>query len=381
MKNTVTVKEISIDQLNQYRDERNKGIVRINYVTELRRNESGEKINNDTTFNSGRFSLDMRKDFFQRGFLVKYPHGIIASYGMISNNMANIKVFRGENKHYSDITKSSLGRTIKDDDSEEDVYRRLVVGQAKINIFKDTLIKAQIPAKWNFGDIFAYVIAQHYGLKTQYIDLTDDVEAALFFACTKYVNGKYEPILNTDMKEYGEYGYIYIGIDNMIRQIGKPHSTLDRISMAGYQPFRRCHRQRGYFIDTNENDNFKDYCLLKTSKFKKYKFKRTEKLSLEIYNKFSGGDYFFPPKEKDMLEELLKEIENINTFTYAEIVKANISLNNKYDTNTVIKSMEKEGLKIEKEIKRNLNISKLKEFDLKKFINREGIVLGTRYAY
>jgi hypothetical protein len=51
-----------------------------------------------------------------------------------------------------------------------------------------------------------YIIAQHFGLQTQYLDLTDDIDVALFFTCCKHIkNNIYKPITSDDLDEYGKY--------------------------------------------------------------------------------------------------------------------------------------------------------------------------------
>ena len=51
-------------------------------------------------------------------------------------------------------------------------------------------------------------LAQHYGFHTGLIAFTTDIDAAAFFACTRYLgDDKYEPV--TDI-EKDPYGVIYV---------------------------------------------------------------------------------------------------------------------------------------------------------------------------
>ena len=53
-----------------------------------------------------------------------------------------------------------------------------------------------------------YGLAQHYGFHTGLIDFTTDIDAAAFFACTRYLgDDEYEPVTDT---EKDPYGVIYV---------------------------------------------------------------------------------------------------------------------------------------------------------------------------
>ena len=80
--------------------------------------------------------------------------------------------------------------------------------------------------------------------------------------------------------------------------------------MIGYQPFSRCFRQRGYYIDTARSVFCWDYSLTKNNGFTKSIFKRTPALCKRIYDEFNGGEDLFP---KDALFEFDRTIERIRS--------------------------------------------------------------------
>lgn len=141
-------------------------------------------------------------------------------------------VFRGEIMDYGKTSGySSLGRTLIKcgDNGEQDRYLSLLEANIRIEIFAGFLSNFRQFREFPFGTPRPELIAQHYGLNTQYLDVTDDIKVAMFFACCKHIeNNVYEPITEKHVEDMGEYGVIYVGIAD--------------IPCIGCQPFCRCQR-------------------------------------------------------------------------------------------------------------------------------------------
>ena len=85
----------------------------------------------------------------------------------------------------------------------------------KIAEFNTLLFKFQHTADFleKGVSVLSEQLAQHYGLKTQWLDITNDFEVALFFACCKY-NKNYNmwsPLTKSDFNrnENTQYGIIF----------------------------------------------------------------------------------------------------------------------------------------------------------------------------
>lgn len=54
---------------------------------------------------------------------------------------------------------------------------------------------------WSASSINYLALSQHYGLKTQMLDITSNLKTALFFACCKLgKDNKWYPLTNKDIK-------------------------------------------------------------------------------------------------------------------------------------------------------------------------------------
>lgn len=215
------------------------------------------------------------------------------------------ELYRGEICDYGETSGySSLGRFIHNTrcSCEEDKYIQFFIGQIRIICFHIFLTLFRQYIEFPFGMPLAGVIAQHYGLNTQFLDVTDDVKVALFFACCKHIgNNKYRPITENDLNELGLQDVLYFGNDGFAKIIG-------------YQPFCRCHKQRGYYIDSDIASQCWNQSMLSTMGYTKCYFDRTPELSTRIFNEFDGGKVLFPEDGLSRFSDEIKQIRDTNTF-------------------------------------------------------------------
>ena len=88
-------------------------------------------------------------------------------------------------------------------------------------------------------------LAQHYGIKTCYLDLTNDIWCAAFFAATTY-DGKYHPfVVKEDMPFEKKYGVLY-KLD--YKSGGDTDFSKDSILPIGLQYFNRPGKQNALVI-------------------------------------------------------------------------------------------------------------------------------------
>ena len=239
--------------------------------------------------------------------------------------------------------------------------------------------------EWNFGTIFANIIAQHYGISTQYLDITDDLAVALFFACCKRVgSGEYKPVNKKDIEEgFGEYAVLYrkaCGILMNLESLG----DIDKVLPIGYQPFTRCHKQRGYFIDTALSGDIVNYDLVENHGFKKLYFKRTPEFAEEIHELFDGGRDLFHDQSLKLFSDLIDQIKNANSFAEDTFNQAYDNFGTSHPKEQLKVELSSAGTQIEApayDITDDLKAEVDAAWDINEFVDQEGLAIGSRMAY
>jgi len=139
-------------------------------------------------------------------------------------------------------------------------------------------------------------LAQHYGLLTDCLDITDNFYIAAFFACCEYDKDTDRYIPKTESGE----GIIYF-ISSLIMEED------DNFGIVGLQPFHRPAEQRAFRYKLNKGDN-----LAKNDLVKILKFTQTPEGSKYLYQIFNNGKKLFP---YDMLKNKVEEIKATNIFS------------------------------------------------------------------
>ncbi|GHT47599.1 hypothetical protein FACS189440_08570 [Bacteroidia bacterium] len=119
-------------------------------------------------------------------------------------------------------------------------------------------------------------LAQHYGINTEILDFTNDLDIALFFSLCSYNKSLdcYEPNSN------GGKAILYVVVPLFYIDI-KTKSFLDnKISVIGMQPFMRPGVQKGFAFHFNQDENFTTF---------KYTFNYTQDDSKHFFDKFEQG--------------------------------------------------------------------------------------------
>ncbi len=137
-------------------------------------------------------------------------------------------------------------------------------------------------------------LAQHYGIKTDLLDLTVDKFVAAFFATTTYRYGKYYPI----EPDEPTYGVIYMYVDN---PFGENDMYSKHMRVVGLQPFSRPGEQAGFVLRLGKNEDFRKKA------WQKIKFRQDKDMSWLIFNYTNRADKLFP---KSILEKKADAIIN-----------------------------------------------------------------------
>lgn len=137
-------------------------------------------------------------------------------------------------------------------------------------------------------------LGQHYGIKTDVLDLTADKWVAAFFATTEYKNKEYLPY-----KKEGE-GVMYI-----YTHVPAFNETEERLSAVGLQPFSRPGCQAGLVYKMQKEEDFND-------KAQRIVFKHDPAISDLIYNYCNRSKKLFPD---EILEDKVTAIRESHTYS------------------------------------------------------------------
>lgn len=142
----------------------------------------------------------------------------------------------------------------------------------------------------------AVALAQHYGLPTEYLDLTNSKWVAAFFASTRYdsATDTYYPV-GRDYKE--GYGVMYV-----TNTAGHkfPEEFFEKNQVIGYQYFERPSKQSSFGFKMDKGEDFNNNPF-----FDKVFFKHDIEASTIVYNMAYRQNRFVP---KDELSKLARKI-------------------------------------------------------------------------
>lgn len=193
----------------------------------------------------------------------------------------------------------------------------------RISKFRRFIFKFQHVNNWDkrYGDVLFELVAQHYGLNTHWLDITNDFMTALFFATCYYDRdkNKWKPLTKevTEINEESKYGVIF-HIPNFDNELllgiqycsgEKSPSRFNSILPVGFQPFMRCHMQHAYGIEM-----LSDLPLQEDNKFEKLRFRHDERLSLFVYNKMNQGRLIYPHEGLSCFNDIISDISESNDF-------------------------------------------------------------------
>lgn len=191
---------------------------------------------------------------------------------LVASPMPINPLYRGQSAIY-DPCKPSLYRGQW---TEQKKFERLL----QLADFKKMLqVNPQVKDLEENGLIVNYEgLAQHYGIATNMMDMTNSPLVASFFATTRYdaVSDSYCPILN-----YVSMGVIYFSpLGDLMCFSGK-----NKIWPIGQEALKRPGEQRAFAMIMEENTNFQ---------MLSFKFWHCREASMEIWRMTHGGRMLFP---------------------------------------------------------------------------------------
>ena len=206
-------------------------------------------------------------------------------------------LYRGQEQYYGKCLPSLYRQELTDDE--------IFVEYVRIAEFRLFLVQFEITQRFQEnGYVVDYIgLAQHYGLKTDVLDVTSDINISMFFAMCDYDKNtdSYKP--KAENKEY--IGYIYAILTNESSKDPKnPFGVFsNKVNVIGLQPFQRPGRQKGYAYHVGKEGMLRGYL---------YSFDYTKEDSEAIYNHFHQGNDLWC---KDDIVDTVKLISSTKTFS------------------------------------------------------------------
>lgn len=210
--------------------------------------------------------------------------------------------YRGQSRYYP-VCIPTLYRGNNRDTSiiEEDILCN------RLRICELALLLSAHPVLMEVGQntfVNHVTLAQHYGLPTEYLDLTNSKWVAAFFACTSYNydTDTYHPV---GRDYYEGYGVMYIS--NTLGDVNMRKAFFDKIDVIGYQYFDRPTRQSsfGYRLDKGQNFNDSPF-------FEKVLFRHDKEASEIVFNMAYRQNRFIPRDSLSMLARKVAESKEVS---------------------------------------------------------------------
>ena len=170
---------------------------------------------------------------------------------LIPVDLSYAYLFRGQTKEYKPclptIYREIRGRT----PDAVDIF----IERMRINVFKHLIMSHPVVNGFFIPHHF-YIdilgLAQHYGLKTNVLDLTTDIDVAMFFAMCPYNSETDSYLYYTGQDEH--IGIIYL-VQPFSTCPGSCEILFDKISPIGLQVFDRPGRQKGFAYHMAEGED------------------------------------------------------------------------------------------------------------------------------
>lgn len=250
------------------------------------------------------------------GFVMSFPHGTVIRQGEREH------YYRGEKKIYTQSS-TTLSRALRKIESDKDKLLYRLVADMRIAEFTFFIRKFDRVKCWDENGLTVLVdaLAQHYGLETDWLDITNDFNVALFFATCYWdkKERKWFPLTRaqTGKKCDTQYGVIFraqafsVNLKNMaVLSEQEFKSAEGAILPIGYQPFMRCHTQYGYSMHMKDSVPLQDNPI-----FEQLRFRHNEKLSRDVYELMGGGEKIYPQEGLNDFYDVIDSIASATNFS------------------------------------------------------------------
>lgn len=239
-------------------------------------------------------------------------HAMVGEDGCIhlkSGTEFSMIQYRGQNKDFG-VCKTTLDRCESKEEQFLNICRTIAFEELlEVHPFVK-FVRSLPPLGENHLCLNLTGMAQHYGLHTNYLDITNNFDVACFFATCRYEDGKYYPIGNISKS-----GIIYKIYETVLPPFFKNEDDKELLlEYLGWQPLPRPEQQRASVLKVAKGTN-----LDTVSGVKKYHFKHSISQSKKIWKQFNEGQALFPD---DSAANLANECKKLNSFTNEQINKA-----------------------------------------------------------
>ena len=250
--------------------------------------------------------ISIVNDKYVDGFVLRYPHGTVIQQAERRN------YYRGEVEDFP-TSKTTLYREL--DECRSDDQRMIIRLIAKMRVieFSFFLKRLKYLRAWEeaYGEPFYEAIAQHYGFMTEYLDITNDFNVAMFFACCVWDTNKkaWRPLTDEECKQK-KYGVLYHARADRIMFAFRDYKNLSpEVVPIGYQPFYRCQKQVGYVKHMDEGEDFQDSIL-----FERMYFEHSTKLSEGVFHYMNNGLDIYPDESLMFFKKEIEDMKNLQQF-------------------------------------------------------------------
>jgi len=226
---------------------------------------------------------------------MKFSDGSIA----LTPGDQNMWIYRGQNKDFSNC----LPSIYRNNPDEFDWF------DARLRSCEFELLIKNHPVVIELleeGYLISYMgLARHYGLKTEFLDVTSDPYVAAFFAVCSFnkTKDKFEPIYNQN------YPGVLMKSLRIIYQNSRNTHKQSKLVPIGLQPFPRPGNQKALALQLGQYDEFVAHKMI---------FNHTKKGSDYLFDLFEGGKILFPT---DPLKNKVDEIAQGTSFSEKALEK------------------------------------------------------------
>lgn len=252
---------------------------------------------------------------------VNYPHGTVIRQGQRG------WFYRGEREVYAKSIPSLLRKLESYPDvRSRELYR--LVADMRVAEFAMLIDHFEAVRDWDQCDVLYELLAQHYGLETPWLDITNDFGTALFFATCVFEHGRWRPLTQReiDRDDNSRYGVMFraqhgrVLLDMVKAHLeAKPGEERPLFSEGfsnnvplpiGYQPFLRCTAQMGYGIYMRTPAPLQEDCL-----FEELRFKHDVKLCESVFEAYDGGKAIYPDEGIELVQHHIDQIARATCFS------------------------------------------------------------------
>lgn len=211
--------------------------------------------------------------------------------------------YRGESKYHATCVPSLL----RADDEDIILKARLQVAELKCILFqhpviRDFLLREIHSVKLSKPFMLTVPfegLAQHYGLLTSFLDLTNDKWVAAFFAITNYCNGSWDVVVPSESQQFGS---IY-----RLANVDFRNKTLPQPNPIGMQYFNRPGRQSAFTLDMTQMKDLGAY-----PGIGRLYFRHDAEANRLVYDLCQQGRKFLP---SDGLVGIVEQLQLVNQFS------------------------------------------------------------------